>query len=49
MYWAYLRDFLNDEYLSPSAIKILIICLFIHFGCGIKKIIPSYANKFWKK
>ncbi len=49
MYWAYTKRFLNQEYISDSSIKILIICLFLNFGLGIKNILMSYKTKFWPK
>lgn len=48
MYWAYIRRFLNEDYISPSAMKMLIICLFLNnFGYGIENVLESFQKKFW--
>jgi hypothetical protein len=42
MYWAYIRNFLKEEYIGPSAIKMLVICLFLDFGYGVKNVLTSF-------
>lgn len=48
LYWAYVKKFLNEEYLSPSAVKMMIICLFLDSGYGVDNVLNSWKKHFWK-
>lgn len=47
-YWAYVKGFLNENYLSPSAIKMIAIWMYLDLGYGIENVLSGYEKKFWK-
>jgi hypothetical protein len=44
LYWAYQKDLL-EVVISAEALKLVVICIFVNFGYGVKNILDSEADR----
>lgn len=45
MYWAYQKRLLNHDFLTESALKLIVIYFYFSVGYGLPNIITTYLNK----
>lgn len=45
MYWAYQKKILSPDYLSESALKIIVIFYYFNMGLKVTNIANEYINK----